>query len=179
MTKRQPATDGTEAMRTALKSQYHGALAMLRQAIERCPDDLWFNRDYANPFWKIAYHTLFYTHLYIQPNEDSFRPWKHHRTDIQSMDAPPASAGRPPQTGEPYTKSQVLDYWNICEEMVDGAVDGLNLLDEQCGFSWYDLPKAAHQIVSIRHIQHHAAQLGVRLREASGIGIDWVGGGRQ
>jgi len=28
-------------VRAALKSQYHAALATLKQAIDRCPDDLW------------------------------------------------------------------------------------------------------------------------------------------
>ena len=29
------------AVRAALKTQYHAALAMLRQAIELCPDAIW------------------------------------------------------------------------------------------------------------------------------------------
>ena len=61
--------------------------------------------------------------------------------------------------------------------MVEG-VDTLDLLDPESGFSWHRLPKAEHQIMAIRHIQHHVAQLGVRLREAAGIGIDWVRAGR-
>jgi hypothetical protein len=34
-----------------------------------------------------------------------------------------------------------------------------------------------HQLVNIRHIQHHAAILSVRLRKAAGIRIGWVGKG--
>jgi hypothetical protein len=34
-----------------------------------------------------------------------------------------------------------------------------------------------HQIVNIRHIQHHAASLGSRLRRSAGIAINWVGKG--
>ncbi len=182
------STNATEALRSALKSQYHAALAMLRQAIERCPDDLWSGGDYANPFWRIAYHTLYFVHLYIQPSAAAFRPWEHHQTGIQDMDDIPAPPDiqdltefphRPPQTGEPYTKAQVLEYCTVCEEMVDDAVDALDLLDRESGFSWYKLPKAEHQLVAIRHIQHHTAQLGVRLREAAGAGIDWVGARRR
>ena len=177
----------TEALRSALKSQYHAALAILRQAIERCPEDLWSSRDYANPFWRIAYHTLYYTHLYLQPHVSAFRPWEHHQTGLQDMDdipGPPEIVDltelphRPPQTGEPYTKAQVLAYWSVCERMVDNAVDAMNLLDRECGFPWHKMPKAEHQIMAIRHIQHHAAQLGVRLREAADTDIDWVRAGR-
>ena len=114
MTQRKPGVDATEAMGSALKSQYHGVLAMLRQAIERCSDELWANSEYANPFWRIAYHTLYYTHLYLQPNEASFRPWEHHQTGLQDMDDIPSSPDiqdlielphRPPQTGEPVSTS--------------------------------------------------------------------------
>ncbi len=138
----------TEALRVALKSQYYAALAMLREAIERCPDGLWSSGNYANPFWRIAYHALYGVHLYLQPNEAAFRPWEHHQTGIQDLDDIPAPPelqdvlelpDRPPQTGEPYTKTQMLEYWGICERMVDGAVDALDPLRKDCGFSWHRL----------------------------------------
>ena len=78
--------DTIELMRPILKSQYHASLAMLRETIERCPDALWTSGDYLNPFWRIAYHALYYTHFYLQPNADSFRPWEYHQTGIQFMD---------------------------------------------------------------------------------------------
>ena len=55
--------DRDELLRSALKSQYHAALAMLREPIERCPDDLWFSRSHPNPFWWGAYHALYYAHF--------------------------------------------------------------------------------------------------------------------
>ena len=171
MNQRERSADGTisiVALRSALKSQYHAALAMLRAAIRRCPDDLWTSsRGHANPFWRIAYHTLYYTHLYLQPNNRAFRPWEHHQRGIQLMD-------KPPKTGRPYTKAEVLAYWSICKSMVDDAVDALDLNDPQSGFSWYKVPKVEHQIVNIRHIQYHQAQLADRLRAATGAGVNWA-----
>lgn len=171
MHQREPAADSTismEALRSALKSQYHAALAMLRAAIRRCPDDLWTSSGgHANPFWRIAYHTLYYTHLYLQPNNRAFRPWEHHQRGIQHM-------GKPPKIGRPYTKAEALAYWNICKSMVDDAVDALDLNDPQSGFSWYKGPKMEHQIVNIRHIQYHQAQLADRLRLATGAGVNWA-----
>ena len=110
---------------------------MLRLAIERCSDRLWSTGDYVNPTWRIAYHALYYTHLYLQPSVTSFRPWEHHQTGIHDLDdipAPPEIQDltelphRPPQTGEPYTKGEILTYWAICDEMVDDAIDALDLL---------------------------------------------------
>ena len=50
-------------LRAALKSQYHAALAMLREAVARCPNEEWLNRDHKNAFWQVAYYALFFTHL--------------------------------------------------------------------------------------------------------------------
>jgi len=80
-----------------------------------------------------------------------------------------------PLIPEPYTRGEVLDYWRACDELVDGAVDALNLHDPVSGFSWYEVPKFEHQIINIRHIQHHTAQLADRLRAAADVGINWVG----
>ena len=169
-------------LRTILKSQYHAALAMLRETIERCPDDLWFSKEPANAFWQVAYHALFFTHLYLQPNEAAFRPWESHQSNVQNPDG---IAGAPdpdsdlPLIPRPYTKAEALAYWSICDEMVDSAVDALDLDSPESGFSWYKVPKLEHQIVNLRHIEHHMAQLADRLRASAGIGIQWVGARRE
>jgi hypothetical protein len=171
----------TEALRTILKSQYHATLAMLRETIERCPDEVWFGKEHVNSFWQIAYHALFFAHLYIQPNEAAFRPWEDHQADVQNPDGiarPPDPNSTLPLIPRPYTKAEVLAYWSVCEEMVDGAVDALDLHSPDSGFSWYKVPKLEHQIVNIRHIEHHMAQLADRLRSSAGTGIQWVGARR-
>jgi hypothetical protein len=155
----------TEAVfRSVLKSQYHAALAMLREAVERCPAAEWSNTDHKNAFWQVAYHTLFFTHLYLQRDEAAFQRWAQHRGPDDGID------------GAPYTQAQVLEYWSFCDRLVDDAVDALDLDSAECGFSWYRMSKLEHQLVNIRHIQHHSAQLADRLRSAADIGIKWIGG---
>ncbi|MGB2820123.1 MAG: DinB family protein [Phycisphaerae bacterium] len=163
-------------IKTALKSQYHAALAMLRQAIERCPEALWTAGGHPSPYWQIAYHTLFFTHLYLQPNEEAFSPWEHHREEYQFLEALPWPPHDRPNIREPYTASQVTAYWQVCDAMIDAGVDRLDLDAADCGFSWYDISKLEHQIMNVRHIQHHAAQLADRLRSAADIDLDWIGG---
>lgn len=138
---------------------------MLRAAIERCPDAEWMSRDHKNAFWQVAYHTLFFAHLYLQQNETTFVLWGQHQG---------ADDGT---RGAPYSKAQVLDYWTFVDQAVDGAVDGLDLESPDSGFSWYTMSKLEHQLVNLRHIQHHGAQLIDRLRSAADIGIKWVGRG--
>lgn len=168
----------TETLKTILKSQYHAALQMLRQSIESCPDDVWANSSHRNQFWQLAYHTLFFTHLYLQPNDSTFRPWAEHQFGVQHEDGiagPADPESKLPLIPKPYSKRQVMDYWNFCDHMVDGAIDSLNLSDAASGFGWYNCSKLEHQFISLRHIQHHTAQLADRLRAVADVGIKWVG----
>ena len=157
-----------ELLRNALKSQYNAALAMLREAVERCPDALWVSGD--PPFWQIAYHTVFFAHFYMGQDEAAFRPWEHHRPNVLSLDAPP---GKPPP-GEPYTRAQMLDYLSKCAAMIGPAVDALDLRSRDSGFPWYQVSKFEHQIINIRHIQHHAIYLSAALRSAGQKPVTWI-----
>lgn len=171
----------TDALRATLKSQYHAALAMLRQAIDLCPDDVWSSSEPATLTWQLAYHTVFFAHLYMQPNEAAFRPWEHHQAEVQYPDGipgPPYPDSTLPLGPNPYTKAEVLEYCGVCEQTVDDAVDSIDVLSPESGFSWYKVSKLEHQIINIRHIQHGAAQIADRVRLAADVGIDWVGARR-
>ena len=177
----EPAAASTESIRTILKSQYHASLAMLRDAVEKCPDDLWTSTAHLNPCWQVAYHALFFAHLYGCVDEASFRPWALHQADVQYPDGipgPPDPDSKLPLVARPYTKAEVLAYWKFVDDGVDAAVDATDVHSAASGFSWYPVPKLEHQLVNLRHIQHHAAQLATRLRTTSNIGIDWVGARR-
>ncbi|MGH9687967.1 MAG: DinB family protein [Candidatus Acidiferrales bacterium] len=166
-------------LKLPLKRQYHAALAMMRETIERCPDDVWLASDHKNAFWQIAYHALFITHLYLQQDEAAFRPWSQHQGDVQNPDGiagPPDPNSGLPLIPKPYTKAQALEYWKFCDQLIDDAIDKLDLENPECGFRWYHMSKLEHQLVNLRHVQHHTAQLADRLRSAANIGIDWVGG---
>lgn len=170
-----------DLLRSILKSQYHAALAMLGQAIERFPEERWLGDGETNAPWQIAYHTLFFAHCYMMPSEHAFVPWEHHQPDNQYPDAiagPPDPESDLPLLPEPYTREQALAYWNVCDAMVDATVDSLDLLSTDSGFHWYPVPKLEHQIVNLRHIQHGAAQLADRLRAIADVGVDWAGARR-
>ena len=73
-------------LRGALKRQYRAGLAMLGDAVERCPDETWGDPAPTNAFWQVAYHVLYFTHLYLQPDLAAFRPWSGHQGDVQHED---------------------------------------------------------------------------------------------
>jgi hypothetical protein len=171
-------------LRDILRSQYHAALGHLAQALELCPDNLWSHAGpHQMPFWRVAYHTLFFTDLYLQHNADDFRPRDYHETDIQYLDGYPSPPEvedicehphRPPQTGQSYTRAQMLEYWKYCDALVDTQLSTIDLDRPDSGFYWYKLSKLEHQFINIRHIQHHSAQLADRLRQHANIGVKWV-----
>ena len=166
-------------LRQALKGQYRAGLAMLRDAVERCPDATWRDPAPTNAFWQVAYHVLFYTHLYLQPDLEAFRPWPGHQGDVQHEDGiagPADPASSLPLVAQPYTKAQVLAYADHVDALVDG-VDALDLDADSSGFSWYAMGKLEHQLVNLRHLAHHAGQLADRVRATTGDGVRWVSRG--
>jgi len=169
------------AVRDALKGQYHAALDMLREAIELCPDELWLDDTPHNAFWRVAHHTLFFVHLYLLDAPEDFVPPEWHEKDVQNPDGmsrPADPASDLPVSAEPYTRSQVLEYWDLCESMVDERVDAMDIGSPTSGFYWYPISKLEHQIVNIRHTAYHAAQLADRIRAARDVGVTWVGSRR-
>ncbi len=158
-----------------IRSQYHAALAMLKQTIERCPDPVWTVPTTTQPFWHIAYHTLFYTHLYLQPSAAEFVPWERHREEYEFMGPLPWPPHRLPAIGDPYAKADVLDYLAFCAAEVDGRVIALDW-DAPSGFDWLPFSKFELQLYSLRHLQHHTGELGERLGQQQ-VQINWVGRG--
>ena len=157
-----------ESLRAALKGQYHASLVMLRQAVETCPDELWNAGNPPRQFWRLAYHTLFYTHMYMEDRVEDFRAWSKHRDDVES------DAEREKMDAVPYTKAEILEYLVIVDNKVDARVEAMDLEAPECGIPWYKMRKLDHQMMNIRHVQEHAGQLRDRLLEA-GIDQKWVG----
>ena len=91
-----------------IRSQYLAALEMLKQAVIQCPDSLWADRKYKNEFWHIAYHALFYTHLYLQPAGGDFVAWTKHKDGYHEL-----NPGK-----EPYSRSEILEYVAVCQKQV-------------------------------------------------------------
>ena len=169
------------ALRAMLKSQYHAALAMLRDAVEKCPDAIWEGGGHRNACWQHAYHALFFAHSYSRRDSESSEWWPGHVAETLNPDGIPG----PPQPGSAlpllppaYSKEAVLAACRFVDEGIDAAVDSMDLGSAESGFPWYPIPKLEHQIVNLRHIQHHAAQIADRVRKEADVGVRWVGARR-
>jgi len=155
-------------------SQYRAALAMVEQAIQKCPDALWDAAEDKTKFWHVAYHALFYTQLYLQDTEKDFRPWAKYRKEYHFIGQLPWPPHRAPNIGEPYAKADILEYVEFCRELVDQRVPQTDLAAPS-GFEWLPMTKFELQIYTIRHLQQHAGELMERLGSRANIDVDWVG----
>jgi hypothetical protein len=153
-------------IRQVLKSQYQAALFTLEQTIRNCPESLWDDPQYPNPYWQVAFHALYYAHLYLEQNLEAFQDWEKYR--------PAHEWFKQGTTFQAYAKDDLLEYCAFCRNKADHAMENLDLDHPESGFDWYQMSKLEHQIVNIRHIQHHAAQLTDRLRNVHSLGTSWV-----
>ena len=161
------------AIRQSLLRQYRAGLDMLRKAVDLCPENLWLSTDYRNRYWHIAYHSLFYTHFYVQPSEGDFLPWSKHVPNSNYLCIGSQANSETFHIPEPYTKLDVQEYWEVCVAEVEKQVP-LIRLEDTSGFSWLPFHKVELQFYNIRHLQHHTGQLIDRLRTAADVGVSWV-----
>lgn len=153
----------------SIQKQYIATLKMLRQAIDKCPAEMWDDDKYLNQFWHIAFHALYGTHLYLQDSHESFKPWKKHREGYDLLDHIPEDG----QQLIPYSKAEILEYFDFCSNLIDEVVPNIDL-EADAGFEWIPFDKLELQIHSIKHIHHHTGQLYERLRTSGNISVEWV-----
>lgn len=159
----------------AIRSQYHAALDMLAAAVQALPDDAWDRPEDGNRSWQVAYHALFYTHLYLQPAEADFVPWSGHRPHLQVFgDRLPWPPHEPVERGEPLARDHVLAYLEACRTEVDARVPALDPAAPS-GFDWLPMGKLELQLYSLRHLMQHAGELYERVAKTSASELPWVG----
>jgi hypothetical protein len=148
-------------IKQVIQSQYLAALAMLKEAIEKCPPQVWDVSEDKFKFWSKAYHTLFFAHLYLQDAEKDFVQWEKHHD---------------PDGDIPFTKDEVLEYLAFVRQEVMRRVPVSNLEAESSGFDWYPVNRLEMHFINIRHIQQHAGELFECLGEREHINeLRWVG----
>lgn len=145
-------------IKPVLQSQYLAALAMLKQAIVKCPPALWNASRDKDKCWFIAYHAVYFTHLYLHQRREDFVRWKMHTK---------------PSSQSPLSKEEVLEYLAFVEGEVIRRIPGLNL-QAGSGFHGFRLNKLEFQLVSIRHIQQHTGELYERLGSRKNVKLDWA-----
>ena len=166
----------SDTLKELLAHQYEAALSTLNLAIVRCPDAVWNERVANLKFCQAAFHAVFFADLYLQPGDDvelfKRQPFHLEHTgdfrDYEEMqDRPQALL---------YEKPFVLSYLQHVRRKVQETIarESPGVLAGPSGFQRRECSRAELHVYNIRHIQHHAAQLSLRLRLDADVDIPWV-----
>ena len=148
--------------------QCGAAIDMLENAMRACPDALWGDRSRKPEFWYVAFHTLFFLDLYLSDSEVGFQPPSPFTLD--EMD----ERGLLPD--RVYAKEELLRYLAHGREKCRTVIAAMTAekAGRRCGFSWLDLSAGEMLLYNMRHVQHHAAQLNLLLRQNVDDAPRWV-----
>lgn len=156
--------------RRILWEQFGAAIDMLENAIVACPEDLWRGREGRPEAWRMAYHTLFWLDVYLSGSLEGFAP----PAPIGMEEWDPASVAAP----RPYSKGELLAYLEHGRRKCRALVAELEAerAARRCRFEWGAEYSVAELLVyNMRHVQHHAAQLNLLLRQVTDSAPEWVG----
>jgi len=157
----------------SLVGQMRAALAMLRGAMDACPKDLWNRKSDSNRFWVIAYHTLYFTHLYLFPSRDAFVPWKREVSGKAGFDRTHLGDWEELTADDVYAQFDLLAYCDHIDSVIDHFVASTPF-DAPSGFPSHPFTRGEAHLSNLRHIQHHTGQLSERLRQAAQLNTPWV-----
>lgn len=154
-------------------SQFGASIDMLHNAIERCPESKWRTK---KKFLFIAYHTIVFLDYYLTFPATNFSPrlpytitdgWEKVEGAID--DLIPTSD---------YSQDELLDYLSSCREKCHkfvSALDEVTLKERwvnESGTRNYSMIEIL--LYNMRHVQHHAAQLNMLLRQEINEAPNWV-----
>lgn len=157
-------------------SQFHAALSMMEQTVSLCPDKLWNVPGQDNPFWRVAFHALFFVDLYLQPSDEEAAVWENARVGYQFLGPTPWPPHEQPAAEQPYSRDEIRAYIDYLRSFVDRTLPTVDL-SAPSGFSWLPFDKLELQIYNIRHLQQHVGDLSTLLLTQEGIEINWIGMG--
>lgn len=167
----------THKLCNAIVSQMKAALATLQQCIDTCPDAEWHQAHGDYPFSQVVFHTLFFTDYYLERDEASFTTQEFHREHAAFFKDYEELEWKEPVNV--YDRADCERYLTFC---VDKCAATIAKDDEQSlfgpsGFASKSFSRVELYGYVIRHIQHHAAQLGLRVQLLTGKELTWVNRG--
>jgi hypothetical protein len=157
------------SMKEGLWKQFGASIDMLENAIMLCPAEHW---NTGTRFWYNAYHCLFFLDYYLTMDPKTFSPPAPF-TLSEFEDTMPERV---------YEKQELINYLQYNREKGRQLISGLT--EEKLFGRWINVSGSMNYTVfeillyNMRHVQHHAAQLNLLLRQSINDAPDWVSQGR-
>ena len=153
--------------RDVLWGQFGAAIQMLENAVLACPHELWGDRARRPEIWHLVYHTLFWLDLYLHGSVEGFAPPAPFA--LTELDP----AGVPER---PFSKDELRKYLEHgrarCRTWIESMTPETARRSHE--FRWGKVSGAELLLYNMRHVQHHAAQLNLILRQTTDSAPRWV-----
>jgi hypothetical protein len=166
-----------DTVKELIANQFEAVFCTLNVCIDRCPEISWEVSVANHRFCQVAFHTLFYADFYLGPDEESFRRQPFHRDHADFFRGYEEFEDHAPTLL--YDKPSIQTYLEHCRQKASEtiALETAESLTAPACFARRCFSRAELHVYNIRHVQHHAAQLSLRLRLDSQQDIPWIGSG--
>lgn len=166
-------------MHQALHGQVEAALCTLRNCVAKCPDELWHAHVAKLEFNQAAFHALFFADLYLGESVEALRSQDFHRQHAADFADYEELEDRVQQNT--YSRGFLNAYIEHCRTKTAQVAHAETeaSLAAHCNFPWLKITRLELYPYMARHLQHHAAQLSLRLRLDADQLIGWVRTGWQ
>lgn len=151
-------------LKEAVWHQLGAAIGTLENTVRACPEELWGDRSRQPEYWYTVFHTLFFLDYYLADSPESFAPPPPFTLD--ELDP----AGVLPE--RVYTQDELLIYLEYCRQKSRAVIEALT--DEKAREPRLEGSFLEQLLYTMRHVQHHAAQLNLILRRETGSATGWV-----
>jgi hypothetical protein len=154
--------------KTIIWKQFGAAIDALENAIDTCPDDLWYDDSRMPPVWALIHHTLFWLDYYLSSSMDDFSPPEPF--GLEELDP----SGKLPE--RPYGRDELLKYLEYGRHKCRTTIESMT--EEQAcrtyNFGKVNISFGELLLYNMRHVQHGAAQLNLILRQSIDSAPRWT-----
>jgi hypothetical protein len=156
--------------KTPTWNQFGAAIDSLDNAIIACPDSVWnlHARPIEQQCWYLVFHTLFWLDFYLSESTEGFTPPAPFT--LGEMDP----AGVYPDRA--YSKDEMRTYLEHGRNKCRSRIAAMTNESAARRFKFGSLDLGAFELLlyTMRHVQHHAAQLNLILRQETDSAPRWV-----
>jgi prepilin-type processing-associated H-X9-DG protein len=160
-----------------IQNQYDAVFRTLKHCLDGCTNDAWSQLVCNQQINQVVFHTLFFADLYLGPNPESIEHQAFHTEHNRVFSGYEEMENRAPENE--YERPFLEAYLQHCRDKCERVIGEMTAesLAEPSGFDWIHGSMGEVHVYNIRHIQHHAAQLSLRLRLSHEFDVPWVKSG--
>lgn len=165
-----------DEIKRSIWSQMWASIESLRAAVNACPNELYVEN---KRFFYLAYHTIVFLDYYSTiPLTNFVAKLPFTLIDPSNITENAVDDLLPDRD---YSKTELLDYIDVirnkCSEMISSLTEQKLLterfieegVDGAMNYSWLEIT-----LYNMRHVQHHAAQLNLLLRQHNVAAPKWI-----